>query len=91
MSTEENKALFQRWIEAINEGNWAAFDEIVDAGFSLQTPGASRPRTREDLKRGVMLDRVAFPPGQYTVDRVVAQGDTVAAWMTFRGVHSAAW
>jgi hypothetical protein len=40
MSTEENKALVRRWIEAINNKNLVVFDEIFAANYVAHTPGA---------------------------------------------------
>lgn len=89
ISAEENKALFRRLFEAINEGDWAAIDDVLAADLYFDVPAAPKLHTREDFRRGMMFDRVSFPPAQWTIDEIVADGDDVAVWMTFRGVHSA--
>jgi len=57
----------------------------------MNAPTFPQLRTMEDLKQSLMGDRVAFPPAQWIIEDLVAEGDQVAGWATFRGVHSAPW
>ncbi len=91
MSVEENKALFRRWIEVMNEGNWTALDDVLSADFAFHNPTTPMVRTREDYRKMMSALYAALPPGQWTIDEMFGEGDKVVGWLTFRGVHSATY
>ncbi len=43
------------------------------------------------LKQLVMGMYGSFPPGQWSMDRTIAEGDWVAQQTTFRGTHKGTW
>jgi len=89
MSTpEENKAILRRWLEEFwNQGDDSLVDELVAPNFANHPGGnvvsASDP---EALRSQVINWRATFP-GQMTIDSLIAEGDLVAARLTWRGVH----
>ncbi len=89
MSVEQNKALMQRWAAAMNDGDWAALDDVLAAAFVYTNPSVSSVHTRDEFKQLMVAMRTGFPPGRWTVDDIVGEGDKVAGRLTFRGVHSA--
>lgn len=87
-TTEENKALARRLpLEGFNQGNAAAFDEVVavDANDHLPPPGL--PPGREGYKQFTAILRAAFPDIHYTVNEEIAEGDKMMHHTTARGTH----
>jgi steroid delta-isomerase-like uncharacterized protein len=88
MSTEQNKAIVRRFIEAVqNEGDLAALDALVAPGYVNHSTPPGVPPDREGLKQLTALFRAAFPDGRMTIEEMVAEGDRVATRKTFRGTH----
>jgi predicted ester cyclase len=89
MSTDENKAIVQRYIdEAVNKGNLAVIDEVMDPNYvNPILPGGMEPGGAERYKQGVSRTRASFPDIQVTFDCIVAEGDLVAYESVWRGTH----
>src|SRR5690349_23428043 len=91
MSTEENKALIRRYIQAIDDNDssdWSVIDEFVAEDFVAYNPplpGVSLDR--EGLKQAAEIFRVATP-GSHEIPLQVAEGDLVVSRVVGRGVHS---
>ncbi len=87
MSTEENKALMRRaYDEIYNQKKLAVLDELCVPGFVVHYPS----RTLQDLeayKHFVSLLFSAFPDGQYRIEDLIAEGDSVVVRHTFSGTH----
>jgi len=92
VQTETNKAVIRRLYEA----GWGQGDlSAIEAAFAPEhvlhwhelTPSDQR-RTVEEVKRIVVEYRAAFPDLQVTVDNLVAEGNRVAAMVTFAGTHT---
>lgn len=89
MSEQNNKSVVHRFIEeGLNQRNTALIDEVYSADYSGHDPERPAPRTIADLKQGmaVLLGKV-FPDAQYSIERLVAEGDLVAWHWTFRATH----
>jgi len=90
VSTEVNKALFQRLIdEAWHKGDLAVVDELVASDFVSHDPAAPHVRNREEYKQRIIGERTSFPDFHITIDDEVAAGDKVVTRWTVRGTHSA--
>jgi predicted ester cyclase len=74
--SEENKAMVQRMVEAINAGEE---DAAVDELFA--------PRAARRVKRLFAEFRSAFPDWQEETVELVAEGDTVAGRFKCAGTH----
>jgi steroid delta-isomerase-like uncharacterized protein len=75
MSEKENKAVIRRWIEARNTDN-------VEAAVA-QWAG-----DRQDgIRNAFNSFTESFSDIQIAIDELVAEGDKVAIWFAFRGVH----
>jgi hypothetical protein len=78
MSTEENKALVRRGIEALNRGNAMEISPMVDElfvpDFVLHDPNISLPaggvRNREDYKQFLSGFKAALA-GQFTIEDLI--------------------
>ena len=88
MSSEENKAIFRRYVEEVgNEGRLELADEIFDRYLAHQADGSVLERGPEDVKRFMGEFRQAFPDFHSTVEDQIAEGDKVATRWTMRGTH----
>jgi predicted ester cyclase len=91
MSTEENKALIRRYIEAIDDNDssdWSMIDEFVAEDFVAHNPpvpGVSLDR--DGLKQAAEIFRIATP-GKHEIPLQVAEGDLVVSRIVGRGVHA---
>ncbi len=87
MSGEENKALVRCWVEAWNTGNIDAVGGFVTVDYVRHDPNSPEVRGPEAEQRLVEMYRAAFPDLRFTVEHLVAEGDSVAARLTVRGTH----
>lgn len=89
MQAEENKALFRRTYEELfNQGNLAIADQVVAPDFiNHEAPPGIPNRGPEAMRQVVMMLRTAFPDLHFTVEELVAEGDTVAGRVTMSGTH----
>ncbi|MGA5299675.1 ester cyclase [Nucisporomicrobium flavum] len=87
MPAERNKELVRRMTEAFNTGDLTVVDELLSADGPAGGSGPGTPKTSTDLKRKITALRKAFPDLRYTVDRMVAEGETVAFRWTMTGTH----
>lgn len=72
--------------EVANDGHVDRIDEICTPDVREHTPLADR-EGREELKAHSESVHAAFPDLSVTVEDTVAEGDTVAHRLTFRGTH----
>ncbi|MFI6005737.1 ester cyclase [Streptomyces sp. NPDC051366] len=92
MSTDQNKDLIRRYIEAIDEnrtGDWAILDHYIAHDFVAHNavhPGVSLDR--EGIKQGAELFRLAAPESRHEIKMQVAEGDLVVSHIVGRGVHT---
>ncbi len=91
MSTEDNKDVVRRFLEAANTimGNTAIVDEV---GAKFYKPEAIIHQTTGDMTYEQYIQYVAgmfsaFPDTKFTIEDMVAEDDKVAARVTWRGTH----
>jgi steroid delta-isomerase-like uncharacterized protein len=91
MSTtgEENKAQYRRTFEEMfNQGDLAIVDDLVAPDFlNHEVPPGMNNRGPESTRQVVRMLRTAFPDLHFTIEELVAEGDTVAGRVTMRGTH----
>ena len=88
MSTEENKAIFRRYVEKVgNEGNLELADEIFSRYLAHQPDGSVLERGPEDVKRFMGEFRSAFPDFHTTIEDQIAERDEVVTRWRMRGTH----
>jgi steroid delta-isomerase-like uncharacterized protein len=90
MSTEDNKAHVRRGFEAVNQKNLAVFDELLtpDAVFHF---ASTTMQGLEAYKQFLSVLFTAFPDLQFTIEDMIAEGDTVVVRYTTRGTHQGAF
>ena len=89
MSTEANKAIVvQLYDEVFNKGNLQLADQLVaDDAVEHDPNGLPAPTGPSGLKAVVTMLRAGFPDCRQTIEDLVAEGDRVAARLTFHGTH----
>ena len=89
MSSEENKTQYRRTFEEVfNKGDLAIVDELVAPDFlNHEVPPGMNNRGPESTRQVVTMLRTAFPDLHFTIEDLVAEGDTVAGRVTMSGTH----
>jgi steroid delta-isomerase-like uncharacterized protein len=85
MSTEENKTIARRAVEAINAGDFSLLESLVTADAVDHAVPPGMPPTRDSAIQFLTMFRGAFPDLHYTVEDVIAEGDRVVQRSTARG------
>ena len=89
MTTDDNKALVQRFFEeVINQRNLAALNQLVDPTGVNHTVPAGMPQEPNPFLAQYLG---AFPDGKVTVEDLLADGDKVVARVSYRGTHQGAF
>jgi len=89
MSSEENKTQYRRTFEEVfNKGDLAIVDDLVAPDFlNHEVPPGMNNRGPESTRQIVRMLRTAFPDLHFTIEDLVAEGDTVAGRVTMSGTH----
>ena len=88
-TTEQNKAIIQRFFEAWNGRRPEEFDELVTRDVVRRceaTPGVD-VLNLDQLKAFLRLDTEVFPDSVQTIKHLVAEGNLVALWVTYEGTQ----
>jgi steroid delta-isomerase-like uncharacterized protein len=88
MSTEEQlKDAYRSIIDAVSRGDAAGLDELIAPDLVDHNPIPDQAPGRDGFKQWMAEARRAFPDIRGTVEDVIAEGDRVAARMTWHGTH----
>jgi steroid delta-isomerase-like uncharacterized protein len=89
MTTEErNKAAFRRmYEEGLNRGNLAVADELIAPDCIDHEAHPGGDRGPESIRQLITMLRTAFPDLHFTIEELIAEGDTVAGRLTMNGTH----
>jgi steroid delta-isomerase-like uncharacterized protein len=91
MSTDANKELVRRYIQAIDDNDssdWSILDEFLADDFVMHNPplpGLSLDR--DGMKEAAEIFRLATP-GRHEIPMQVAEGDLVVSRIIGRGKHA---
>jgi steroid delta-isomerase-like uncharacterized protein len=87
MSTDTNKAIARREVEAVeSQGNLAMADEVLAEGYRLHFPGFPT-LDREGHKQMIAAFHAAFPDMRITLEAQTAEGEHVANHLVLEGTH----
>ena len=86
MPTEENKALARRAYEAINQRELTALDELATPDFVFHNASMTI-QSLEGFKQFLAMYFTAFPDLHFTIEDLIAEGDTVVVRHSARGTH----
>ncbi len=88
MSTEDNKALAQRWLEEVwNKGDLSLIDELIAPNYVLHDPTRPGLRGRAGIKESIAMFRTAFPDLHFTIEDQVAEREKIVTRYTVQGTH----
>jgi len=89
-SVDANKATVGRYFnELMSQGKLEVIDEIIGERFSFHIPTLPEPIRGKDGMRGFVTGlRTGFPDLQFTVERLIAEGDKAAARWFIQGTHN---
>jgi predicted ester cyclase len=88
VSADEHKAIVRRWIEGWNDPDAPAEADYRAPGYLAHAPGVPDPLDSEGWTQFTAGFSQAFPDLRLTVEDILAEGDMVAARVTFRGTHT---
>jgi steroid delta-isomerase-like uncharacterized protein len=75
---EQNISLAKRYIEALNGGDFEAFEELLSSNYAIYSPsGYPEPTSREKLIENYMGVREAFSEFIWNIEDIIAAGDKV--------------
>ena len=83
----ENKALFQAFIDGMNNQDYTFIDRLIDPNFVDHDPAPGQAPGLQGIKDLMKMLFTAFPDIHVTIDHVVADGDTVAGAVTTTGAQ----
>jgi steroid delta-isomerase-like uncharacterized protein len=87
MSSEENKNLNVRWIEAFNERDWPAEAGYRTDDYVAHMQGAPGPLDSQGWAGFLGLFATAFPDGRIVVEDAIGEGDMIASRWVMTGTH----
>jgi steroid delta-isomerase-like uncharacterized protein len=89
-SEDANKAMVGRYFnELMSQGKLEVIDQIIGERFSFHIPTLPEPIRGKDGMRGFVTGlRTGFPDIQFTVERLIAEGDKAAARWFIQGTHN---
>jgi steroid delta-isomerase-like uncharacterized protein len=87
---EANKDLVRQFTEALNTANWDALDELVTEDFSRHSQATAGPQvnSRDEFIQLQESFLVSFPDQRVTIEKLIAEGDEVAALAIYSGTHT---
>jgi steroid delta-isomerase-like uncharacterized protein len=89
MSADENRAVVRRWVEAWNEKDLNAAEELLGLDYvrhDANLPEVVGPQAERQFVAGVIA---AFPDLHLQTEQLVAEDDLVVIRVTVRGTHRA--
>jgi steroid delta-isomerase-like uncharacterized protein len=84
---EELKETYRRIIDAISRGDADCFDELLAPDIVDHNPIPGQGPGRKGMRQWMTAVRTAMPDLRATVEDVIAEGDRVAARVTWEGTH----
>jgi predicted ester cyclase len=91
VSADDHKAVVQRWIEAYNDRDQQGEADARAPGYVAHVPGVPGPLGSEEWTQFIASFVEAFPDIRLTVEDIMADGDMVAARVSFHGTHRGAF
>jgi predicted ester cyclase len=86
MSEEQNKAIFLDAMEKYSNGNLEAFLNILSDDHIYHASANIAYTGKNEYKKLDSLVSTTFPDQQYTIEKLVAEGEWVMVLYTFRGM-----
>jgi len=84
---EQNKALFLRYFEETDKGNYAAWSEIFSRDYQFHQPSNAKPITFEERMQFSKSLHTAFPDFKHWIEDIFAISDKAVFRATLTGTH----
>jgi steroid delta-isomerase-like uncharacterized protein len=91
MTSEQNKAIVQRFWEAFEADDQNTLAAILSPNLIARTPGVPDFHNRDQHLLGVRMFNAAFSDRHFSIEDLIVEGDRVATRVTMRGVHTGNW
>ena len=88
MSADDHKAVVRQWIEGWNDPEAPPEADYRARGYVAHAPGVPVPLDSEGWTQFTAGFSQAFRGLRLTVEDILAEGDMVAARVSFRGTHT---
>ena len=88
MSSEENKAIVRRFMEAYNNRNMDIFEELVAPDYYDHV---FEQKGRENLKTLFTMAFEGFPDWYENIENIIAEDDMVWVHVKATGTHTGTW
>jgi len=88
--SEENKAIAQKFVAAVNERNLDALEQLFSPEFVNHSPRFGFPPNAAGYRQNVGFLLSAFPDAILTAEDIISEGDKVVLRTTLRGTHDGA-
>lgn len=86
--TTDTRTAMQRFVEFINTGDASIGRQVISPDAEFLTPFSPEPlRGLEGYLQILAIMRSAFSDVRWRIERLVVEGDTVAARFELRGTH----
>ena len=86
MTIEDERALVEQFVKAVNEQDYDRFDQLLADDFSIP-PSTPEGLSRDALKNILTYYFTAFPDLHYEIQQQVAEGDRLMVHLKMRGTH----
>ena len=83
----DNKKVYRRIIEAMNTGDEATFVSLLAEDCIDHDPIPRQEKGAAGFRTWMRTVRTAFPDFNGTIGELLAEGDLIAARVTWRGTH----
>ncbi len=88
MSLEQNKAILNRYMEAVNNHTVTDVIDLFADDFTDSSAPLGMPNGKEGFLMAHQILEAAFPDVRFTVDKVVADGDKIGVVATGSGTNT---
>lgn len=85
MTTQENKAIFSKFIAAYNKHNLNLLDDLVSKDYV--DPEYPQMKGLDGLKQMMDMAFTAFPDYHETIEDIISEGDKIWILLRYTGTH----
>ena len=89
MGADQNKAVIRQFFDAWNSRRPEAFDDLItqDVVRHCDATPDIEARSLGQIKEFLAQDTAIFPDSLQTIKHLIAEGNYVAAWVTYEGTQ----
>lgn len=88
MSTDANKLIVRRFLEAFNAGDLEGVAGLCAPSVVVHNSGAPDPLSLAGFTQLAGAFLAAFPGGEHTIEDMIGEGDRVVTRVVYHGTHT---